>query len=36
VVQLDGHVLEATGGTDTWVFQLRFPSHSALSEFQGS
>lgn len=34
VLALDGHVLEATGGAETWVFQLRFPSHAALSEFQ--
>lgn len=34
VLSLDGHVLEASGGADRWVFQLRFPSHSALSEFQ--
>ena len=34
VLSLDGHVLEATGGSDTWEFQLRFPSHSALSTFQ--
>lgn len=34
VVALDGHLLEATGGTDAWGFELRFPSHAALSEFQ--
>lgn len=34
VLSLDGHVLEAGGGSDRWVFQIRFPSHSALSEFQ--
>ena len=34
VVSLDGHVLEGSGGSDSWVFQLRFPSHSALSTFQ--
>jgi len=31
---LDGHVLEATGGATQWQFQLRFPSHGALSTFQ--
>ncbi|MEF8882020.1 MAG: helix-turn-helix domain-containing protein [Halapricum sp.] len=36
VLSLDGHVLEARGGSDTWEFQLRFPSHSALSTFQES
>jgi len=34
VVSLDGHVLEASGGPETWDFQLRFSSHSALSTFQ--
>jgi predicted DNA binding protein len=34
VVSYDGHLLEASGGSDTWDFQLRFPSHSALSAFQ--
>jgi predicted DNA binding protein len=34
VVSLDGNVLEASGGSETWEFQLRFPSHSALSAFQ--
>jgi len=34
VLALDGHVLEAEGGAERWVFQLRFPSHDALSEFQ--
>ena len=31
---LAGHVLEATGGADRWSFQLRFPTHNALSTFQ--
>lgn len=34
VLDLEGHIMEATGGADSWAFQLRFPSHSALSEFQ--
>ncbi|TQQ79905.1 helix-turn-helix domain-containing protein [Halonotius terrestris] len=34
VLSLDGHVLEATGGLDTWVFKLRFRSHDAFSSFQ--
>lgn len=34
VAALGGHVLEATGGADAWTFQLRFPSHHALSGFQ--
>jgi len=32
--RLGGHVLEATGGPEQWQFQLRFPSHGALSTFQ--
>lgn len=32
--KLDAHLLEATGGTDSWFFKLRFPTHDALSEFQ--
>jgi predicted DNA binding protein len=34
VLSLDGHVLEASGGADRWVFQIRFSSHSGLSAFQ--
>ena len=34
VLTVDGHILEATGGQDTWVFQIRFRTHDALSEFQ--
>ena len=34
VEQLDGHLLEATGGPGQWNFQLRFPTHDALSAFQ--
>lgn len=30
----DAHVLSATGGPDTWTFDLRFPSHEALANFQ--
>ncbi|WP_336000656.1 helix-turn-helix domain-containing protein [Halorientalis halophila] len=29
-----GHVLAATGHTDAWQFELRFPSHEQLSAFQ--
>ncbi len=31
---LGGYVLEASGGSDRWMFELRFPSHQALSDFQ--
>ena len=34
VIALDGSVLEASGSSDRWVFQLRFRSHDALSTFQ--
>lgn len=34
VLSLDGHVLEATGDQEVWGFEIRFPSHTALSEFQ--
>jgi predicted DNA binding protein len=34
VVDLDGHAIEAAGGSESWVFQLRFPTHGALSDFQ--
>lgn len=36
ISSLDGRVLEASGRSDRWVFQLRFPSHSVLSKFQKS
>lgn len=28
------HLLEATGDAEQWTFELRFPSHEAVSEFQ--
>jgi len=34
VLARDGHILEANGGTDEWVFQIRFRTHEALSMFQ--
>lgn len=34
VKRLDGHVLEATGDAEQWGFQLRFPTHESLSQFQ--
>jgi predicted DNA binding protein len=34
VISLDGHILEASGGHETWVFQIRFRTHDALSAFQ--
>jgi len=34
VLSMGGQVLEATGTTESWGFELRFPSHRKLSEFQ--
>jgi predicted DNA binding protein len=30
----DVTVMDATGGTDSWSFELRFPTHEAVSTFQ--
>jgi len=32
--EADAHLLSATGGPDTWEFELRFGTHEALSTFQ--
>lgn len=34
MLAVDAHLLEATGTARTWTVELRFPSHSALSDFQ--
>lgn len=34
IQELGAHLLKATGGSDSWLFELRMPSHDALSEFQ--
>jgi predicted DNA binding protein len=34
ILGLGGVLLSATGTTDTWSLELRFPTHDALSEFQ--
>jgi len=34
LISMDAHLLEATGTTDIWRFELRFPSHERLSDFQ--
>lgn len=34
ILECEGHVLEATGTASRWGFELRFPSHEALSTFQ--
>jgi predicted DNA binding protein len=34
IVELDGQLLSATGTAETWEFEIRFPTHEALSEFQ--
>ncbi|MFC7213007.1 helix-turn-helix domain-containing protein [Saliphagus sp. GCM10025334] len=31
--ETDGQLLSATGTPDSWAFELRFPDHTALSEF---
>jgi hypothetical protein len=34
IIGLNGQLLSATGTMKTWEFEIRFPSHEALSEFQ--
>ncbi|MEY7849506.1 helix-turn-helix domain-containing protein [Natrarchaeobius sp. A-rgal3] len=34
VIDLQGQLLSATGTATTWEFEIRFPTHEALSEFQ--
>lgn len=34
IVSLGGQLLSATGTANKWEFELRFPTHEALSEFQ--
>jgi len=34
VMGLEGQMLSAKGTTETWEFELRFPTHDALSDFQ--
>ncbi len=34
IVDLQGQLLSATGTANTWEFEIRFPTHEALSEFQ--
>ena len=34
VVDLRGQLLSATGTVNTWEFEIRFPTHETLSEFQ--
>jgi len=34
LLSLDGYVLEASGGSDRWMFEFRLPTHGALSDFQ--
>ncbi len=33
VVDLEGQILDATGSTDSWQFEIRFPTHDKLGEF---
>ncbi|AGN02064.1 putative DNA binding protein [Salinarchaeum sp. Harcht-Bsk1] len=34
IVELDGQLLSAAGTAGTWEFEIRFPTHETLSEFQ--
>lgn len=34
IIELEAVLLNATGTADAWKFELRFPAHEALSEFQ--
>ncbi len=34
VYDVEGHLLDATGTADEWGFEIRFPTHDAVSEFQ--
>jgi predicted DNA binding protein len=34
IVAADGHVLNATGHSEGWQFELRFPSHDLLASFK--
>ncbi len=34
IVDLNGQLLSATGTASTWEFEIRFPTHETLSEFQ--
>jgi predicted DNA binding protein len=34
IFETDAHLLSARGSTDTWEFELRFPDHERLGDFQ--
>lgn len=34
IQEVDGHLLDATGSPETWGFEIRFPTHDAVSTFQ--
>lgn len=34
IQELDGHILDGSGSAEYWGFELRFPTHEALSGFQ--
>ncbi|MFP8888366.1 helix-turn-helix domain-containing protein [Natrialbaceae archaeon A-CW2] len=34
ILELQGQLLSATGTPSTWEFEIRFPTHDSLSEFQ--
>lgn len=34
IIRMNAHVLEATGTAQNWAFELRFPTHESLADFQ--
>ncbi|MFB6311584.1 MAG: helix-turn-helix domain-containing protein, partial [Salinirussus sp.] len=34
IIEADGHILSAIGKAQQWEFEIRFPTHEALSQFQ--
>lgn len=34
ILSVRGHLLEATGSPESWGFEIRFPTHDAISKFQ--
>jgi predicted DNA binding protein len=34
IMEYDGQIMGATGSTEGWDFELRFPNHDALSQYQ--
>ncbi len=34
ILETEAHILGATGGSNVWEFEIRFPTHEGLNEFQ--